>query len=162
MTADRQVQERVLAALDLEATVRPAGIGVTVRHGIVTLLGRVEALCERWAAERAARDVSGVRAVVNELTLGRDRPARAPLLAEAVARALAWTVDVPSAIKVIVWDGFVTVSGTVDRVEQRNAAERAVRAVPGVVSVFNAITVRYPDMPAIEPWLADELARAGR
>jgi osmotically-inducible protein OsmY len=163
MTVDRLVQERVLAALDLEAALRPAGIGVTVRHGIVTLLGRVEALCERWAAERTVRDVPGVRAVANELTVGRDRPARAPLLAEAVARALAWTVDVPSsAIKVIVWDGFVTLSGTVDREEQRQAAERAVRAVPGVTSVFNAVAVRYLDAPEIEPWLADSLARAGR
>ena len=165
MTADRQVQEHVLAALDLEATLRPASVGVTVKHGVVTLVGRVDALCDRWAAERAARDVAGVRAVANELVVGRDpsQTGRAPLLAEAVARALAWTGDVPSSsIKVIVWDGWVTLTGTVDRVEQRQAAERAVRAVPGVSSVFNAITVRYPDLPAVEPWLADELARASR
>lgn len=163
MTADRQLQERVLAALDLEAGLRPASIGVTVKHGIVTLVGKVEALCNRWAAERAARDVPGVRAVANELVIGRDldRTVRAPLLAEAVARALAWTSDVTSSsIKAVVWDGWVTLSGVVDRIEQRNTAERAVRAVPGVISVFNAITVRYPDVPAIEPWLADELARA--
>ena len=163
MTADRQVQERVLAALDLDGTLRPASIGVTVKHGIVTLVGRVDALGERWAAERAARDVAGVRAVANDLVVGRDpdRTGRAPLLAEAVARALAWTSDVTaSSIKAVVWDGWVTLSGAVDRIEQRYAAEHAVRAVPGVRSVFNAITVRCPDVPAIEPWLAAELARA--
>jgi osmotically-inducible protein OsmY len=161
MTADRQLQERVLAALDLEPAVRPAGIGIAVKHGIVTLLGQVEALTERWAAERTVRDVPGVRAVANQLAVGGDPTQRSPPLAEAVARALAWTMEVPaSAIHVTVWDGWVTLSGIVDREDQRQAAEQAVRAVPGVVSVFNAISVRDRDQSAIAPWLADELARA--
>lgn len=157
MTADRELQERVLATLDRETVLRPAGIGVVVRHGIVTLLGHVASLGERWAAERAIRGVAGVRAMANDLIVGHDRPGRGPLLAEAVARALAWTADLPSsAIRVIVWDGWVTLTGTVDRDDQRLAAERAVRTVPGVTSVFNALVVRYPERIVAGDWFADE------
>jgi osmotically-inducible protein OsmY len=157
MTADRELQERVLSALDRESVLRPAGIGVVVKHGIVTLVGQVEALCERWAAERAIRDVPGVRAVANELILGRKRPEHDQLLAEPVARALSWTLDIPScAIKAVVWDGFVTLTGTVDREDQRLRAERAVRAVSGVTSVFNALAVRYPPRFVAGDWFTDE------
>lgn len=157
MTADRELQERALSALDRESALRPAGIGVVVKHGIVTLLGQVEALCERWAAERAIRDVPGVRAVANELIVGRKRPGGGPLLAEAVARALSWTMDIPSsAIKASVWDGWVTLTGTVDRDDQRLAAERAVRTVPGVTSVFNAIAVRDPERFVAGDWFVEE------
>ena len=70
LTADRELQERVLQAFDREAALTPASIGVTITRGIVNLVGHVGTLRERWAAERVATDVPGVRAIANDLKVG--------------------------------------------------------------------------------------------
>src|SRR5262249_14502509 len=52
MTTDRELQENVLAALDWEAGVNAAHIGVSVNDGVVTLNGTVAALREKGAGRR--------------------------------------------------------------------------------------------------------------
>jgi hypothetical protein len=67
MTNDRELQQNVLAALEWEAGLDAARIGVSVNDGVVTLQGTVRALREKWLAERAARHVRFVRAVANDI-----------------------------------------------------------------------------------------------
>ena len=66
MKTDKQLQEDVLAELAWEASVNAAHIGVEVDQGIVTLTGHVESFGEKWGAERAAKRVTGVRAVAED------------------------------------------------------------------------------------------------
>jgi osmotically-inducible protein OsmY len=59
-----------------------------------------------------------------------------------VLNALHWDLAVPPhAVKVEVEDGWVTMTGTVDRPYQRACAESDARRVPGVVGVTNQILV---------------------
>ena len=147
LTADRELQERVLRAFDSEARLTPAGIGVTARHGIVSLIGQVETLGERWAAERVASSVPGVRAIANDLKVhwNQKEERTSAVILEEVARALSWTTVLPlGAVRAAMAEGWVTLSGTVDSERQRYAAERAVCGITGVRGVSNVIVVREP------------------
>ena len=42
------------------------------------------------------------------------------------------------------YHGRLVISGIVDRDDQREAAEKALRVIPGVTSVLNEIVVRRP------------------
>ena len=64
------------------------------------------------------------------------------LLAHAAASALTWQrVVAPNTVNVTVADGWLTLTGVVADVQQRGAAERAVRNLRGVRGVSNALTV---------------------
>jgi osmotically-inducible protein OsmY len=57
-----------------------------------------------------------------------------------VLNALYWDLAVPRhRVKVEVENGWVTMSGIVDRLYQRSCAESDARRVPGVVGVINQI-----------------------
>src|SRR3954453_2927052 len=64
---DDELQRDVLDELKWEPSVDAAHVGVSVKDGVVTLSGHVSSYAEKYAAERAAKRVYGVRAVANEL-----------------------------------------------------------------------------------------------
>jgi osmotically-inducible protein OsmY len=147
---DRELQQDVLDELEWEPSVNAAHIGVSVKDGVVTLTGHVSSYAEKYAAERAATRVYGVRAVANELDvkLPGDSKRTDEDIARAAVNALRANVSVPAdKIKVIVNKGWVTLEGEVEWYYQEDAAERAVRYLPGVVGVSNLITVK----PRVSP-----------
>ena len=144
-TSDRDLQIRVLRALEFDPLDRTA-IGVTVSHGVVTLQGSARTRREVWLAERVTYSVPGVRGVANELEVeSTDDPhetATNATIAEAALNALTWyRVVMPGTVKVIVADGYVTLTGVVADPQQRGAAERAVRGLRGVRGVWNALRI---------------------
>ena len=151
MLADRDLQDQILNALDRESRLAPAGIGVAVSRGVVTLLGHVTTLQEKWTAERVVASVPGVRAIADELeVVWKGQAERTDTaIADDVARNLAWSTGVPFArLLPTVSLGWVTLAGTVEHEEQRYAAERAVRHLAGVTGVTNAIAIAEPAIPA--------------
>lgn len=144
MSDDRVLQRHVMDALDFEPSIDAAHIGVGVRQGVVTLAGHVDSFAEKFAAERAAGQVKGVRAVVEEIEvrLASDKKLGDDEIAARAARLLHWDVSVPDErIAVKVEHGIVTLSGEVDWQFQRAEAEYDVRKLSGVRGVVNAITV---------------------
>ena len=142
-TSDRDLQNRVLAALEFDPLNR-AAIGVTVSHGVVTLRGRVRNRREVWLAERVTHALPGVRGLANELEIEAPEDAQATnaAIAEAALNALSWyRVVPPDAVKVIVSDGYVTLTGVVSDPQERGAAERAIRGLRGVRGVWNALKI---------------------
>ena len=67
MKSDRDLPKDVLDELMWEPGVTATAIGVTVKDGVVTLEGRVDCFVEKWAAERAVKRLSGVKALDVEL-----------------------------------------------------------------------------------------------
>ncbi|MCX5066787.1 BON domain-containing protein [Micromonospora lupini] len=164
---DQDIQSAVLDELTWEPRVQPHEIGVTVAEGVVTLTGRVDSYAKKWAGERAAHRVVGVRAVANDLTVqlpGSDERAD-PDLAAAAGHALEWDAFVPiEKLQVTVSAGWVTLHGEVEWEYQRRAAERAVCRLTGVRGVSNGVTVRpsaSPDSASLAGRIVDALARAG-
>jgi osmotically-inducible protein OsmY len=150
MKTDAELQQDVVNELEWEPTIDAAEIGVAVKDGVVTLSGYVDSYVRKWAAERAAARVFGVRAVDEEIQVRlRGSLKRSDEdIAGAVASVLEWNVLVPhDRVKVHVQDGLVTLSGEVDWGYQKFAAEEAVRYLMGVVWFGNQITVK----PTVEP-----------
>jgi osmotically-inducible protein OsmY len=142
---DEDIQRAVLHELKWDAEVAPTEIGVAVRNGVATLTGWVETFSRRWAAERAALRVRGVKAVINniEVRLSPSDEQTDADLAQLVARALEMDSLVPDdLVKVSVSDGWVTLRGEVDWDYQRREAQRVVRTLTGVKGVSNLVTVR--------------------
>ncbi|MET8084642.1 BON domain-containing protein [Micromonospora sp. NPDC005194] len=164
---DQDIQSAVLDELTWEPRVQPHEIGVTVAEGVVTLTGRVDSYAKKWAAERAAHRVVGVRAVANDLTvqLPGSHERADPDVAAAAGHALEWDAFVPiEKLQVTVSAGWVTLHGEVEWEYQRRAAERAVSRLTGVRGVSNGVTVRPsapPDSANVADRIVDALARAG-
>jgi len=145
MKSDSEVQRDVLDELKWEPNLDAAHIGVAVNDGIVTLTGHVTSYWERYLAERTAKRVNGVKAVVNEIEVRL--PGISKLndedIAAAAIKALDSNPSVPrDAIKVTVSKGWIKLEGEVEWQYQRQAAERAIRQLPGVTGVSNLITVK--------------------
>ena len=150
MKTDTQLQQDVMEELKWEPTIKAAEIGVGVTDGVVTLSGYVDSYWKKWAAERAAARVFGVKAVAEkiEVRLPGTFKRSDEEIGEAAANALEWNVSVPyERIKLQVEHGAVTLSGDVDWWYQKDAAEDAVRRLKGVVLVRNNIMIR----PAVKP-----------
>jgi osmotically-inducible protein OsmY len=145
MNANRELQERVLRALEFEPSIDAAQIAVTAHDGVVTLRGTVPTFYQKTSAERAVAHVFGVRALANdiEVTPNQDTRRSDTAIAEAAANALAWDAAVPArAIQVTLREGWVTLTGNVEWRYQRDAAEYTVRRLYGVKGVTNSIVVK--------------------
>jgi osmotically-inducible protein OsmY len=151
--ADAQVQRDVLDELEWDARVDPAGIGVAVKNGVVTLTGTVQSWTTRLAAQEAAQRVAGVLDVANDIqvTVPSSCVRSDADIAQAVRHALEWDVSVPhDRIQTTVSDGSVTLQGKVDLWTQYEDAGRCVRNLTGVRSVLNLIEIQH-HLPKLAP-----------
>lgn len=141
---DIQLKQDIEDELRWDPRVNAARIGVSVESGVVSLLGAVDSYAEKGAAEVAARRVSGVRAIAQDLTVKvLDEHARTDLeIAAAAQRSLEWDIYVPKTVTATVDHGAVTLAGPVTWNYQREAAAHAVRHLPGVVAVHNLVSLR--------------------
>ena len=162
---DEDIERAVLREMAWDAEVAPSEIGVVVRNGVATLTGAVSTFSKKWAAERAALRVRGVKAVVNdiEVRLASGHERTDVDLAQSVARALELDSLVPDdMVKVSVSGGWVTLRGEVDWDYQRREAQRVVRSLIGVKGVSNLITVRPrtgPSPDELKTRIEDALVR---
>lgn len=145
MKTDTQLQHDVLAELKWEPSVNAAQIGVEVKDGIVTLAGHVNSYAEKWDAERAAQRVSGVKALAVEMDVklsGSSKRTDADI-ARSAENVLQWTTYLPKdRVKLMVENGWITLSGEVDWEYQRQSAVGAVRYLIGVTGVSDEIAIK--------------------
>lgn len=145
MKTDLQLQRDVLDELKFEPSIREMEIGVSAKEGVVTLTGFVDSYAEKFAAERTAERVNGVKAVADEIhvKLPGLYQRNDTDIAHAVVNALRWDVQVPDdRIKATVEDGWIHLDGEVEWQYQKWAAEGAVRNLTGVKGVTNVISVK--------------------
>lgn len=145
MSQDDKLRQAVIAELGWEPSVIAAHIGVTANAGIVTLTGRVDTLAQKIAAETAARRVKGVMAVAEEIEIRLSSGAARSdeELAAAAVDRIAWDASLPvGAVQVQVDDGWITLTGQLDWHYQRQAVERDVHGMVGVIGVSNETTIK--------------------
>ena len=145
MKPDIVVKEHVLEELEWESGIKAAGIGVTVKDGVVTLSGEVESYHEKVEAERAALRVAGVKGIASgiEVQLPGASQRSDSDIARTVVHALEWNSSIPpDCIKVVVSKGWITLEGEVEWGYQRTTAEEVVRRLTGVRGVWNLVTVK--------------------
>jgi osmotically-inducible protein OsmY len=137
---DGALAAAVANALEWDIRVPHVKLSARVVDGWVTLGGSVERQCERAAAEHAVSYLTGVRGISNAIMI---EPARKPLEFQRLAKAALERIELHgSHISLETRDQSVTLRGRVHSLAERQAAERAVWDVPGVVSVEDLLTVR--------------------
>jgi osmotically-inducible protein OsmY len=145
MKSDIQIQKDVIEELRWEPFLDSAEIGVAVKNGVVNLSGEVDSYSKKMAAEDAAKRVSGVKAIAEDIQITvfphltkTDRE-----IADAVLNALKWHSGIQEEkVKVKVEDGHVRVEGEVEWEYQRTSVTSAIANLVGVRSVTNMITVK--------------------
>lgn len=159
MKTDVLIQQAVLDALHYEPSLNPGEIGVMVRDGVVTLLGKVESLPKKQLAAHTARAVKGVKAIVEKIDIQpKQETARTDRqLLDDVTRALKQneTLDAKQ-ISIEATDGIVTLSGIVKWNYQRQAAHHEASRVPGVKNVFNHLTLQSAAHDMVEKEMIEE------
>jgi osmotically-inducible protein OsmY len=139
--ADLRVRDAVIRQLQWDPDVDASAIGVTAKGGTVTLTGFIDTYAGKLAAERAAKQVHGVRAVANDVEV-RLRLDRTDVdIAQDVTAALKLRPTLPETVQAAVHNGHVTLTGKVVGLYQRDRAERVVRHIAGVKNVHNHIDV---------------------
>jgi osmotically-inducible protein OsmY len=115
-------------------------IKVVVKDGWVTLEGEVEWNYQREAAEKAVSRIKGVKGVSNFIQV---KPRVAPTdIKRKIEEAFRRSAEIDaSRITVETEDGVVILRGTVRSWAEREEAERAAWAAPGVKRVENLIVV---------------------
>ncbi len=139
---DADVAAAAVRMLEWNAVVPRDKIDITVSKGYVTLKGEVEWQYQRDEAERVIRNLRGVRAVANLITV---KPRLTPLgLKEKIEDALLRSAKMDAQrITVEVQGSKVILKGRVRTWMERQEAEQVAWSAPGVESVENRITISY-------------------
>jgi len=138
---DIRLRDAVVQQLEWDPAVDASRVGVTAHEGAVTLTGSINTYAGKLAAERAAKRVSGVRAVANDLEVNLAAGRTDADIAADAATMLKLHHEVPDTVQAAVHHGHVTLTGPVSWHYQRMQAEKAVRYIRGVRQVANRITV---------------------
>jgi osmotically-inducible protein OsmY len=142
---DGEIRSDVLAELERNPRIGNSEIAVTVKHGAVTLNGIVATLDEKTCAERAVKNIKGVRAIANdiEVRLAEQMLQADERIAEQIGRLLSWYSSLRNMdVNAEVDDGRVTLTGEVDFLYQKALAGERVAELGGVAAVSNQIRIR--------------------
>jgi osmotically-inducible protein OsmY len=153
MKNNEELQKDVQDAIKWEPLLQAAQIGVTTNDGIVTLTGTVDSYTKKLEAESAAKNVAGVKALVEKIKVefANTWSKSDSEVAKEAVNALKWSWQVPSdKVKVKVEDGWVTLDGTLSWNYQKTAAKEALISLSGVKGVTNDIKIESESHDEIE------------
>lgn len=137
---DADIARAAVDALDWNVSVPRNRIKLLIEHGSITLQGNVEYRYQKDAAEGAVRNLMGVKAVSNLIVI---KPRVSPGdVKNQIQKALERSAQVDAQkISVEASDGKVVLRGDVRTWAEREDAERAAWAAPGVSGVQNEIRI---------------------
>ncbi len=154
MKTNADLQKDVQEAIKWEPLLSAAEIGVTAKEGIVTLTGSVDSYWKKTEAEEAAKNVAGVKAVVEKIEIkfaNNSFKKDDNDIATEVVDNFKWNIEVPGdRVKIKVEKGWVTLEGELEWHFQKEAAKTVVRGLLGVTGVTNNITVKADTQDEIE------------
>jgi len=143
--SDSDIAQAAAAALKWNTLVPPGHVTVAVGNGWLTLRGTVEWQYQRNAAAKAVKTLTGVKGVSNEI-LVTPWVNTANVQAE-IEAAFKRSADIDARrVHVAAQDGQVVLTGNVRSWAERQEAERAAWAAPGVTRVDDRITVTPESM----------------
>jgi osmotically-inducible protein OsmY len=138
--SDTEIAQSAVNALTSNVMVPSDHVTVKIDKGWLTLRGEVRWDYERRAAERAVRNLPGVKGISNQIVV---RPLVQPKdvkekIEDTFKREATYDAN---RISVQVSGRTVTLRGSVRSWAERHAAEKAALAAPGVSDVINYLTV---------------------
>jgi len=138
--SDAAIAKAIANTLDWDSAVPFHAVKTTVRDGWVTLTGDVSWQFQREAAEAAIRHMYGVKGVINSIAV---KPHVKPGDVKAkIESAFKRSAEIDAThVNVEARDGAVILTGTVHSLFERDEAERAAWAAPGVTKVEDRLLV---------------------
>ena len=129
---DTEIAQAVRRALEWDVFVPEEKITSTISEGWITLEGTVNLWSQREDAERAVRNLTGVKGVVNRIVVTSPKPVTEDVR-KAIEQALERRAEREARqINVDVRDGTVTLTGAVHSWAERRSVLAAARFTPGV------------------------------
>ena len=141
--SDTDIAHTVVNALRWDIQVPDDRIKAAVEDGWIDLQGDVEWQYQKWAAEGAVRNLTGVKGVTNLITVKPKKVSTYEVgqkIKDSLRRHAERDAD---RITIEAKDGRVTLQGTVSSFAERQDAERAAWQAPGVTNVEDMIAVSY-------------------
>lgn len=137
---DEDLAAACAAALKGTHSVPADKVKVVVRNGFVELVGEVEWHYQKTSAELAIRDITGIRGIANNITV---KPRVSPTdVKQKIEDALKRSAELDARrISVQTSNGTVILRGSVRAWVEKEEAEQAAWAAPGVTAVQNQITI---------------------
>src|ERR1700735_5542618 len=118
MKSNTDLQKDVQEAIKWEPLLSVAEIGVTAKDGVITLTGTVNSYRKKTEAEEAAKNVAGVKAVVEKIEIkfaNNSFKKDDNDIATEVLTAYQWNIEVPrNKVKEKVEKGWVTLGGELE------------------------------------------------
>jgi osmotically-inducible protein OsmY len=137
---DTEIARAAVAALKWNALIPKDKITVTVASGWLTLTGAVDWQYQRDAAFRAVRDLTGVKGVTNSVTVKSH--VKSTDVRDKIEAAFKRSAEIDARrVNVTALNGKVILSGNVHSWFERQEAERAAWAAPGVTQVEDRLTI---------------------
>ena len=137
---DTDIAQAAVTALAWNTFVPQNRVTITVAKGWLTLNGSLDWQYQKEAAARAVRDLTGVQGVMNNITV---KPhVQAGDVQAKIEAAFKRSAEIDARrVSVTATDGKVVLNGHVRSWTERQEAERAAWAAPGVSQVDDRITV---------------------
>lgn len=153
MKNNSELQKDVQNALLWEPFLHAAEIGVSVKDGVVTLSGTVDSYSKKISAERATKNVVGVKAIAEDISIqyaGSEQKNDTEIATEIVnSWKTNWQIPTEK-INVKVEDGWVKLDGSVGWNYQKVASEHSINHLAGVKGVTNLISIRSESKDSVE------------
>jgi osmotically-inducible protein OsmY len=153
MKSNEELQKDVMDAIKWEPLLNAAEIGVTAKDGVVTLSGIVNNYSKKAEAEHAAKNISGVNAVVEKIEIKFDSNEKKNdnNLADEIVHSLKSKWDIPdNKIKVKVENGWITLDGELHWNYQKQTAVRSINSISGITGITNNIVIKSEIHDGIE------------
>jgi osmotically-inducible protein OsmY len=137
---DAEIAQAAVDALNWTASMPKERVTVTVCNGWITLTGATDWQYQREAAARAVRDWTGVRGITNKITI--EPPIQPADISTKIEAAFKRSAQIDARrIHVTTDDGKVILTGNGRSWAERQEAERAAWAAPGVRVVDDRLAV---------------------
>ena len=137
---DTEIAQAAVAALKWNTMVPSDRVTVSVTNGWLSLNGTLDWQYQKDAAARGVRDLTGVKGVTNNIIV---QPRVKTIdVRDKIEAAFKRSAEIDARrINVTTQDGRVTLSGNVHSWAERQEAERAALAAPGVTQVEDHLAV---------------------
>lgn len=137
---DSDIAQAAVNALQWNTVVPANRVAVVVSNGWMTLKGNVDWQYQKDAAARVVRDLTGVRGISNNITV--QPHVRTVDVQDKIEAAFKRSAEIDARrISVTAQDGKVVLTGNVHSWAERQQAERAAWAAPGVTQVDDRLAI---------------------